>query len=223
MSSEHTSESQSDSHAWVQVPDLHLLPINRSEYRRAVWGPSDGVYGPLHGGEAQHRGQAVLLPQLDGPVRGAAQEHTRAERRPLDVVHRTLRASKMWHGVNVRKPGGAFTESQSRRTVLHYKLKHINTTQLYLQSSLLYYLQIMYFFIHPCFFWLLKTLRWLMFTDLFNTGFLLSAGRPVCRYKSHHISTWPWLPWETEKWTAAERDRSWPFASEIKTDQRTTL
>lgn len=55
-----------------------------------LWKPR---LGRLGGREAQRGGggEKVLPPQLDGPVGGAAQKHTRTERTPFDAVHRTLR------------------------------------------------------------------------------------------------------------------------------------
>lgn len=82
---------QSDSHVQIQVPDLHHRSVNGCKYGGGVWGPPDGGHGPLGGFEAHHRVRAVLLPQLDGPIRGAAEEHIRTERRPLNMVHRALR------------------------------------------------------------------------------------------------------------------------------------
>ncbi len=88
-------ESYTDLHARIQVPDLQLLFINGCKYCGAVRGPSDSVHGSLGGCEAQHRDRVVLLPQLDGPVRGAAQEHIGIKWRPFNVVHRVLRDSEI--------------------------------------------------------------------------------------------------------------------------------
>lgn len=81
---------RSDSHAGIQVPDLQLSLIYGSEYSGPLWGPLDVVHGSLGRGEAQHRLRVVSPPQLDCPIRGAAQEHIRTEWRPCDAVHRTL-------------------------------------------------------------------------------------------------------------------------------------
>lgn len=82
---------QFDSHAGIQVPDLQLSLVNGSEHRGPLWGPLDVAHGSPGGGEAQHGVQVVPPPQLDGPIRGAAQEHVRTEGTPCDAVHRTLR------------------------------------------------------------------------------------------------------------------------------------
>lgn len=85
---------RSDSQAQVQVPDLHLSSIYGCKYSGPVWGPLYGKHGSLDGCEAQHGVKAALLPQVDGPVRGAAQEYIRTEWRPFDVVHRALTESE---------------------------------------------------------------------------------------------------------------------------------
>ena len=75
-----------DSHAGVQVPELHLLAVYSHEHGGAVGGPADGEHLALDRCEAQQRFQAPLPPQLDGTVRGAAQEHIWTEGRPLNVM-----------------------------------------------------------------------------------------------------------------------------------------
>ena len=78
------------SHAHCQVPDLHSPFVDGSKHSRPHGGPLDVMHGPLGRGEAQHGRAAVLLPQLDSPVGGAAQEGARTEGRPLNLIDGTL-------------------------------------------------------------------------------------------------------------------------------------
>lgn len=84
-------QTQTDSHAGVQVPDLQLSFVKNPKYSGPLWGPLEVIHCSLGGSETQHRLKVVPLPQLDGPVRGAAQECIVAKGRPCDAVHRTLR------------------------------------------------------------------------------------------------------------------------------------
>lgn len=67
-----------DSHAQIQVPDLHLVFLNYSKQRGAVWGPLNKEHGALVNGLERHH-RAALLPHLDSLVTGAAQKHIGSE------------------------------------------------------------------------------------------------------------------------------------------------
>lgn len=85
-----TWSHHSDSHADAQVPDLQNFLLDGGKHGGFHGGPLDVHHGPLGGDEAHHRLRLIPPPELDGPIRGAAQEGLVVEWRPGQAVDWTL-------------------------------------------------------------------------------------------------------------------------------------
>lgn len=83
-----------NSHVQPQVPDLQLSLADDPKHGRLPRGPLDVLHSSMGAREGHQGTRAVLLPQLDGAVGGAAQEHIRAEWRPGHSVDSTLRRTR---------------------------------------------------------------------------------------------------------------------------------
>lgn len=86
-----TGRAQAISHVQTQVPDLQLSLTDSTKHCRLPVGPLDVLHSSMDAGKGQQGTEVVLLPELDCAVRGAAEEHIRAEWRPSNCIHGTLR------------------------------------------------------------------------------------------------------------------------------------